>query len=329
MKQAIITGATGFMGSRLARMLLANDYEVLALGRKDWDKVDKLRLKEHKNLSYLKLDMKDILSLPKELEKASLRDDFNFKLGRDCVFFHFAWGGKDCLSNLKPQEQYLNVSWALNSLKIASELKINRYIYFQTMEKAFAKAYLPLDYHLSDAFNRHVIYALAKKCAEDTLKGAAHLYDIDLLIATSSHITGANDYRDTFLKLTLQKLIDKKPIEMTSGEQTFDSVSSSDCARALINIALKGRKNAEYWIGSGKPRKLKEYVEIMAALYPSGEKIEFGKIKYSDVKLDKAVFSPEKLELDTGFKCKESFEKAIENLYEWLKFDKFVEDNEL
>lgn len=323
MKEAIITGATGFMGSRLARMLLGNNYKVIALGRKDWKEVDKLRLKEHKNLSYIKVDMKDILSLPSLLKEAKI------KLDNDCVFYHFAWGGKDGLSNLKPQEQYLNVGWALNSLKIASELKIRRYIYFQTMETAFAKAYLPLDFHTSDAFNRHVVYALAKKCAQDFLKAAAHLYDIDLIIATSSHITGANDYRDTFLKVTLQKLIDKKAIEMTSGEQTFDSVSSSDCARALINIALKGKQKSEYWIGSGSARKLKEYVEIMAKLFPSGEKIEFGKIKYSDVKLEKSVFSPEKLELDTGFKCKESFEESVKNLYEWLKFGKIIEDNEL
>ena len=48
----LITGATGFIGSRLVRLLLNNNIEVLAIGRKEWHEVDSLRLKEHNLCSF-------------------------------------------------------------------------------------------------------------------------------------------------------------------------------------------------------------------------------------------------------------------------------------
>ena len=54
MNTAIITGATGFIGSTLTNYLLDNNYKVIALGRCDFDQIKLNRLKVHDNLIYLK-----------------------------------------------------------------------------------------------------------------------------------------------------------------------------------------------------------------------------------------------------------------------------------
>ena len=79
-------------------------------------------------------------------------------------------------------------------------------------------------------------------------------------------------------------------------------------ARLILNdemtaykIGKYGKPNREYWVGSGHARKLKEYVEIMASLYPSEEKLQFGKMPYNDISLTKEDFSTELLYQDTGF----------------------------
>ncbi|HEC1783395.1 TPA: NAD(P)-dependent oxidoreductase [Campylobacter lari] len=319
MKKVIISGATGFIGSRLTRLLLKSNVEVLALGKRDRKDVNPLRFPEDPRLTYLKLDMAEISNLPEHLKTIGWDPT-------DSVFYHFAWGGKNGLSDLIVEDQYENVIWTINAFAVADKMKCSKFIHVGTMEEAFAAPYLELDYHKEKHYNRHVVYALAKKATRDYLKSISNQFNIDLIIVTKSHVIGPNDSRDSFLLVVVQKIINGEKIEMTSGEQTFDAISVTDCVKAFKVIGEKGSKNSEYWIGSGNPRKLKEYIEIIANLYPPKYAIEFGKIAYSDVKLDKEVFSPKLLSNELDFKCSQSFESAINELYNWLKFRVIYEE---
>ena len=127
-----------------------------------------------------------------------------------------------------------------------------------------------------------------------------------------------DDDKDSFLQVTLKKLIDKSELVFSTGEQTFDVVSEKDCANGYYLICERGIKGSEYWVGSGDPRPLKEYVERMYALYPSGKKMQFGKFKYNDVKLSKNDFSIKNLVKDTGYKTENTYEEIVSNLYKSL-----------
>ncbi|WP_144600515.1 NAD-dependent epimerase/dehydratase family protein [Campylobacter coli] len=313
MKKAIITGATGFIGSALVRSLLRDGVEVLALGRKKREEVDPLRLQEHDRLTYIQIDMTDISNLPNILNEKKI--DF-----KNASFFHFAWGGKQGLSDLNIKEQYNNISYSIEAFLSAEKIGCKKFIHVGTMEEAFVTPYLELDYHKEKHYNRHVIYALAKKSARDFLKSLSNQVNVELIFATKSHVIGANDTRDSFLLVTLQRILNGEKIEMTSGEQTFDTIALKDCIRAFKLIGAMGKKNSEYWIGSGDPKTLKEYVQIMAARYPPKFPVEFGKISYSDVKLPKEVFSIKLLKEDFNFRCEQSYEESLEDLYQWLKY---------
>jgi len=186
------------------------------------------------------------------------------------------------------------------------------------MEEVFADTYLKLDYHYNNQYNRHVVYSIAKKHARELLKAYAKNFKIDLIIATNSHVMGPNDDKDSFLQKTLIKLISNEKLEFTSGEQNFDVISVKDCAYAYKLLGEMGNNNSEYWIGSGKPRTLKEYIGIMARLYPSAQPLEFGKVFYNDVKLELKDFSIDLLQKDTGFIPSQSYEDAVHELYAWL-----------
>jgi nucleoside-diphosphate-sugar epimerase len=313
MKTAIVTGATGFIGSVFIRELINNNIHVLALGRKKWNEIPPQRLMESPFLTYLQIDMSDINRL------SSLVDDIKWDISEDCVFYNLAWGGVNKLSDLDIDAQMKNVIWSANALITASKLKCSRFVHIGTMEEAFASKYLALDYHKNSEYNRHVIYSVAKQTSRNLLKIISNKLRINLIIATNSHVMGPNDDKDSFLQVTLEKLIKGDELIFSTGEQIFDVISVKDCARAYYHIGVYGKPYSEYWVGSGNPRRLREYVEIMYNLYPSNKPMQFGKMPFNDISLRLEDFSIKSLIDDTGFKHLYSYEDTVVELYEWLK----------
>ena len=131
-----------------------------------------------------------------------------------------------------------------------------------------------------------------------------------------------DDDKDSFLQVTLQKLIDKDELSFSSGEQIFDVISVKDCVKGYFLICQKGIAGSEYWVGSGEPRKLREYVERMYKLYPSGKKMKFGSIPYNDIKLNKKDLSIDKLVKDTGYAAEMTYEDIVTELYDYLNSKK-------
>ena len=81
MKKAIVTGATGFIGSAFVEYLIKKDIEVLALGRKEVDEISDIRWKKIKSADYLKLDMNEISLLGESIS------GMGWQVGDDCIFF--------------------------------------------------------------------------------------------------------------------------------------------------------------------------------------------------------------------------------------------------
>lgn len=311
MKKIILTGATGFIGSNFAEYLTCKGIKVLALGRKDFKSISKIRQKKLKNTEYINLDMRNISELKQILDLIN----WNYN---ESVFFNLAWGGKDKLSDLNIERQYANVSWSMNSLEIAKELGCSRFIQIGTMEEAFAYKYLDLDHNNNSEYNRHLIYSLAKIASKNSLKARASQLGIDYLYVLHSHVMGPDDDKDSFLQVTLKKLKFGEDLIFSSGEQIFDVISLKDCCKGYFLICTKGLPSKEYWVGSGTPRKLKEYVKIMYQLYPSKVKLEFGKLPYNDVKLSKKDFSIQELKNDTGYFPSSTYQEVVKELHDYL-----------
>ncbi len=312
MKKAIVSGATGFIGSSFVQYLVNADIKVLALGRKKIDDVSDERRRKLEQAQYLKLNMNEISLLGEELSK------IDWETGDDCVFFNLAWGGENTLSDLNIAAQLRNVAWSVSALEIAKKVGCSRFIQIGTMEEAFTQKYLELDYHKNNQYNRHVVYSVAKMQAKKALRIKALQLGIDYIYVLHSHVMGPDDDKDSFLQVTLQKLICGDELVFSTGEQYFDVISVADCSLGYYLIGKNGRFGQEYWVGSGDPKRLREYVERMYNLFPSKAKMQFGKFPYNDIVLDKDVFSISNLTRDTGYKPTMTYEQTVKNLHGYL-----------
>ena len=312
MKKAIVTGATGFIGASFVQFLVARGIDVVALGRKPFSKVSDRRQKKIEGAKYISLDMKEIQNLDKKLSQ------IQWSPGKECVFFNLAWGGENGLSDLDIQAQMRNVVWCVAALEVSVEIGCSRFIQVGTMEEAFTYSYLKLDHNENDQYNRHVIYSVAKIAAKKALQLKASALNIDYIYVLHSHIMGEDDDKDSFLQVTLQKLVHGEDLIFSSGEQIFDVVSLADCAQGYFLICEKGISGEEYWVGSGDPRKLREYVERMYRLFPSEKEMQFGKLPYNDIVLSKDDFSIENLVKHTGYNPVMSYEETVKKLHQTL-----------
>jgi nucleoside-diphosphate-sugar epimerase len=256
--------------------------------------------------------MRDILRLPEA--SASL----GWETGDECVFFNLAWGGVTQLSDLNVQAQLSNVISAVDALNAAYAIGCERFVHVGTMEEAFTYRYLELDHNKNSEYNRHVIYSVAKIAAKYALKLKASQLGIDFIYVLHSHVMAPDDDKDSFLQVTLGKLINGEELIFSTGEQLFDVVSASDCVRGYALICEKGLPGKEYWVGSGNPKPLREYVERMYNLYPSGIEMQFGKLPYNDVKLTEEDFSIAELENDTGYAPRLTYEDIVRELHDSL-----------
>lgn len=312
MKKAIVTGATGFIGAAFVGYLSRRGVEVLALGRKQLNEIREARRIRLRGAKYLQLDMDDISCLPEVLS------EMGWKAGSECVFFNLAWGGEQGLSDLNVAAQLRNVTQAVSALEAASQLGCTRFIQVGTMEEAFTQKYLELDYHQHTQYNRHVIYSVAKMAARQAVEVKASQQGMDFIYVLHSHVMGPDDDKDSFLQVTLQKLMRGEELIFSSGEQYFDVISLEDCALGYYLICQKGKPGKTYWVGSGEPQRLREYVERMHALFPSEREMQFGKLPYNDIVLDKEVFSIASLVQDTGYQPTMTYEETVQALHKHL-----------
>jgi nucleoside-diphosphate-sugar epimerase len=312
MNKAIVTGATGFIGSYFVEYLVAQGIDVLALGRKELQEVPEAKRSKLKHASYLKLDMSEISTLETTLNQIA------WDVGQNCIFFNLAWGGEQILSDLNVAAQMRNVAQSVSALEAAKSLGCARFIHVGTMEEAFTEEYLKLDHRKHSQYNRHVIYSVAKMAAKNALRMRAMQLDMEFIYVLHSHVMGPNDDKDSFLQVTLQKLISGDELIFSTGEQLFDVISLEDCALGYYLICKSGRPGETYWVGSGSPLQLREYVERMYQLYPSGREMQFGKFQYNDIVLKKEAFSITNLINDTGYQPSMTFEQTVQILHKHL-----------
>ena len=299
MRQAIITGGTGLVGSALARYLDSRGVMVLCLGRRPLDPANISQIFGGR-VAYLNLAMNDIGFLPQALK------EIPWALDKSTVFFHFAWSGAERLSDGNFSDQLSNAIHAAEAVRIAKDLGCTRFVNAGTLEETFLEGGM-LGTREKPYASGQTNYALAKLTSRDMCKMVAYVEKIDYVHTRLSVPVAPDLSRGTYVTSVIKKIIRGEEYETPKNEQLFDIVSTDDVACAYYMIGRKGRNKADYFIGTSQPATLQQY-------FLEAERLVRGTSSQPATPIDSCltgIFSTEKLRQDTGFIVTTQFHQMI------------------
>ncbi|MCS7212804.1 MAG: SDR family oxidoreductase [Candidatus Calescibacterium sp.] len=263
--RCLITGANGFVGSNLIRVLAQNGYKPVAFVRKG-SNMDNLKDME------VEIRYGDLLS-PSSVEDAMNGCEVVFHVGaiysfweRDTSVFY-----------------QVNVGSTLNILDIAKRKGVSRVVYTSTTGAiGLSKNQNPLDetaifnpppwYY--DAWNLKDHYARSKILAQREVIEKIKRDNIDVVIVCPSAPIGWGDYKPTPTGLLILKFLNREiPFYADVG---FSFVNVKDVAHGHILALEKGRRGEIYILG-GHNIMLSQFFSVISEITGLRKPINLGR----------------------------------------------------
>lgn len=267
----LLTGATGFVGSHLLKVLLDRGDQVTILKRSfsDCTRISKLLC----NCIYYDLDVTDL--------------DNVFSFHRFDAVIHCAtnYGGKNVpVSEMLRTNLLFPIELLSTAISFACPCFINTDSFFTKQIPDRFLASRPL--YRSE-------YTLSKYQFREWGKLRAIENKIVFINLQMEHIYGPDDGKEKFLSYVIQEMKSgASKLDLTDGTQARDFIHIDDVVQAYLVILdnldqLIGYQNFE--VGSGKACTLREFVEKIHSIIGTRTQLNFGAISKSEAEIDYSV----------------------------------------
>ena len=255
----IITGANGFLGNNIVRLLEKNnENEIRALVLPN-DKIDALKgLKCEKFLGDVtKIEtLKDIFNIDE-----SIKEKTNIYVIHCASIVYLD-------SKYNERVYQVNVEGTKNIIKKAKEINA-KLIYVSSVHAIEEK----LNHEVMDenaSFDPDKIVGLYAKTKAETTRyvfNEVKNNNLNACVVFPSGLLGVNDFTNTNMTVLIKKILNEKVPLLTEGG--YDFVDVRDVARGVINACTKGKKGEGY-ILSGEYVTIKKIADLVC---------EYGKAK--------------------------------------------------
>lgn len=301
MNKAIILGAGGYIGSSVLNELIKNGIDVLAVSRQT-DDIFFQNQKSRKRLTHLNLDSSQVFLLPEKIR------EIKWDIGNDCVFYNFSWSGDKRLMDGTIENQLKNVTHISNSLVVASELGCKKFINSGSIEESFAEKYLNNNWSNTSFDSPNAYYAVSKIATKNMCKLLGYLNKIDYIHTRISSPVDKQLSGPSYIVSVFKSILSGDDYERPINNNLFDLIDLEDLAIAYYLIGMHGKNKADYFIGSGFPKKLNDYFDWFEN---RKFKKDFIPITYEN----NLTFDNKQLILDTGLDLTNSFNSLLNKIF--------------
>ena len=209
------------------------------------------------------------------------------------------------------------------NLKILIEVLINcknNNIIFNFISSCFVYGDCELPASENTFCNPKGFYSITKRCAEQLLISFCNTFDINFRILRLCTVYGPGDKKVSKKKNAIQYIINEikqnRDVNLyDNGEHTRDMMHVDDVCNSINMIITKSGLNQIYNVGSGRPTKIRDVVEIAKSLSNSTSKIHsIDTPKFHTIVSPKNFYMKIDKLTNLGFKQKITLEEGITQL---------------
>ena len=297
MKNVIVTGGNGFIGSSLIKKLVANGIKVVAVDITFQGE----RLPDSELITKIEscVDASLVEKLPVEEYDA---------------FYHLAWKGVNGADKANPSVQLANIQMAIDCADICKKLNVKKYLCAGTVAEN-ATFSLPNLEKTSGG----MMYGVAKHACRLILEDYCKNIGQQFVWMQFSNIYGVGNKTGNLVSYTLGELMTGNEATFGPALQPYDFIYVDDLIEAVYRLGEKETNKAFYYIGSGSPRQLKEYLLRIGELAGYADKVGIGIRPDDGIKYYMDMFCNDDLVDAIGEYVSTDFDNGINKTIEWLK----------
>lgn len=301
MKNAVVTGATSFIGVSLTNRLIQSGYNVFAVTRPGSAKL--YRLAANDALRVIELDTYSISSLPESIGESV------------DMFFHLAWEGTRAPDSDNPGLQQKNYHNSIKALEAAAELKSRIFVGAGSQAE-----YGEFKGGTDESYRAQPVTEYGKAKLKTYRDGyeKANILHMNFVWPRIFSVYGEYDYPSTLIMTCIRKMLNNEIIPLSQCIQKWDYLYVDDAAEALVQLGLKGRNGEVYNIASGISKPLKDYVLEIKEIISSTSQLEFGAIPYGH--RGPISFEPvvDKIRTELHWRPKTDFKTGVMKIIKYL-----------
>lgn len=292
--RAIVTGANGFLGSQLIKKLVENNIEVLAIDLS----FEESRLPNSPLVSTIEFSLENAIDLVDTIEK-----------GRYDLFYHFAWIGVNGAKKGSLDVQLRNIRISLECAKLAKEIGVKKFLSAGTIAENNIESLAHIQMVSPSMF-----YGVSKHAARLLLCTFCKSVGLDFVWMQFSNVYGANNNTGNLVSYAFAKLGNNEEALFGPANQPYDFVYIDDLLTAVFLLGIKETPQDFYFIGSGEPMILSEYLTIIGCAFDKMHLVKIGAKSDDGIRYEFKMFDISRTIKDIGNYVKSSFATNIKRM---------------
>ena len=294
-----VTGANGFLGSKLLERLNCNDNNVFVIGRN----LKYIQSNNCRNIHYIECD----------LNKPISKNLLNLVDCIDCLIHLAAYVPKNENEDNIEKSIQTNIFGTIKLVEAVGKIT-KKIIYSSTLEVYGAPENLPITEN--NCTEPLTFYGASKLSAEKYLNVYSAKTGLKLIILRFTSIYGPGEMYDRALPNYIRSVIcDEPPVIYGTGIDLRDYLYVDDAVNAIM-LAIKSNCGGVYNIASGLAYTKKEVAERIIRLSGKNLKLAFN---HADFKPKNIAFDIKKAKNDLSFSPNTDLEEGLMREIQWYK----------